>query len=143
MRVCQFLYASLALSVLAVSDSPSTAHAQNEPPRLVAVLGWLSDGPTHVALDTSGRLYYRDGRGLWFLGGQCPPGTPVHFTLETGSPTGHVYLIGMGNGDLWTFPHPWNPVTVLPEFTYFGNPFSVAIEVEGARWEKVKEAYRR
>ena len=136
-RLC-YVIAAAALCVVAFQFEVPRAGAQGAA-TLVFVIDSVTDFPTHYAVDSSGRLLSRDASG-WRILAQCPPGRPINLALAPRH--GDNYIIGMKNGDVYTFPLDNTPGLPI-EFSYLGNVFSGTVGVQSHGWGAVKGEYRK
>ena len=131
--------AAILVLALALHFGASRASAQGTA-TLVTVIDSVTEEPSHWALDTSGRLFYLDGSGWHFLA-QCPAGRPID--LRVAPYHGNNYILGMENGDVYTFPVHLLPPAPQIAFTYLGNVFAGTVPVEGRSWGNVKRGYQK
>ena len=124
------------VAVAAVVCVSTALAARQDTPTLIGVVGPIYQGPTHMALDSAGTIYWRDGLGAWSAVAHCPPGHPVLLQAHSGD----AYLVAMENGDIYTFPAYWE-MPSMPPFTYLGNPLSAAVGVGPASWSQLKTHY--
>ena len=104
---------------------------------LVTVIDSATEHPSHLAVDSSGRLFYFDGASWQFLV-QGPAGRPVDLRLAAWH--GNNYILSMENGDVYTF---LPQVLAGPiEFTYMGNVFAGPVSTKEHSWGAVKGSYR-
>lgn len=140
MKATWFSYISATILVVAlVSHVGSSWAGAQGTATLVTVIDSATENPSHWALDSSGRLFYRDGSGWHFLA-QCPAGRAVD--LRVAPYHGNNYIVGMENGDVYTFPTQFPPAAKI-EFTYLGNVFAGTVQAQSRPWGAVKREYRK
>jgi len=140
MKAKPFFYMSATILVLALASYVGSSRAGSQgTATLVTVIDSVTEQPSHWALDSSGRLFYRDGSGWHFLA-QSPAGRAVD--LRVAPYHGNNYIIGMENGDVYTFPVQFPPAGTI-EFTYLGNVFAGTVEAQSRPWGAVKREYRK
>lgn len=141
MRAKPWYGVSAAISVLAVALHCGASRASEQgTATLVSVIDSTTETPSHWALDSSGRLFYLDGSGWHFLA-QCPAGRPVD--LRVAPYHGDNYILGMENGDVYTFPVHLLPPAAPIAFTYLGNVLGGTVQVEDRPWSAVKRTYSK
>lgn len=140
MEANRFLYVPAVVAILVVAWQLVLPRAGAQgAATLVTVIDSVTEHPSHLAVDSTGRLFYLDGAAWQFLA-QCPAGRPVD--LRVAPYHGDNYVIGMENGDVCTFP-----VQVFPglpvEFGYLGNVFDGTVQSGSQPWGAVKGEYRK